>query len=92
MWKEVMRADVALIKFLHTYFIFPHFTYLQGGDPLTGDVPSYQARLLLVHYFLMRQDPKFMVDGGWKKNKNFEGLVNMMGNLEENEKGKMEKK
>ena len=92
MRKEVVRADVTLIKCLHTYWIFPHFTYLQGGDQLTGDVPGYQARLLLVRYFLMHNDLKRLEDGGWKQNQNFEGLVDTIGHLDTNEKDKMQNK
>ena len=41
---------------MHTYFIFPHFKLLQGGDPLLDDKPGFQARMIGVRYFIMSDD------------------------------------
>ena len=70
----------------------PTFHLPPGGDQLTSDVPGYQAHLLLVHYFLMHRDLKWLEDGGWKQNQHFGGLVNTMGYLDENKRDKMQKK
>ena len=46
MKQDKCRADIKFIANLHTFYIFPHFDYLQKGDPLSGNVPGYQGRLI----------------------------------------------
>ena len=40
-----------LIKSVHTYFVFPHFKFLQDGNPLMDNEPGFQERLIGVRYF-----------------------------------------
>ena len=75
MQKKVIKADVNVIASIHTHFIFPHFKYLQEGDPLTGNVAGYQARSMLVRYFLMHEDLIEIKDGAWMDVDAFKGLV-----------------
>ena len=55
--------------------MFTHFDFLQKGDPLTGDVPGYQARLITVRYFIMREQLESFMDGKWKTMEHFRELV-----------------
>ena len=51
-----MRSDTKMIKSFHTYFVFPHFDFFQGGDPLTDNTAGFQACLICVRYFIMIKD------------------------------------
>ena len=51
-----MQSDIKLINALHTYFVFPHFKFFQGGDPLLNNEPGFQARMISVRFFLMFED------------------------------------
>lgn len=53
--KPIMN-DLDMLCSLHEFFIFPHFKYLQLGDTVVGSTPSFQARHLLLRYFLMNED------------------------------------
>lgn len=50
--------------------MFTHFDFLQKGDPVTKNVPGYQARLITVSYFIMREQLKSYMDGKWKMENN----------------------
>ena len=80
-----IRGDIKIIAALHTHFIFPHFQFLQEGDPLTGNVAGYQGRLLTKHYFLMHRDLTVCKDEGWKNEDAFKGLVEFLNSMESDE-------
>ena len=52
----VIINDLHLICLFHEEFLFPHFKFLQLADARASKTPSFQARLLLVRYFLMVTD------------------------------------
>jgi len=54
--QEPIMNDLHMLCSLHEFFIFPHFKYLQLGDKVVGSTPSFQARHILLRYFLMNED------------------------------------
>ena len=82
---DEIRGDIKIIAALHTHFIFPHFQFLQEGDPLTGNVAGYQGRLLSERYFLMHRDLTVCEDEGWKNQDAFKGLVEFSNSMESDE-------
>ena len=52
----VIINDLHLICLFHKTFLFKHFKFLQLADTRASKTPSFQARLLLVRYFLMVSD------------------------------------
>lgn len=71
---EIM-LDVTIIKCIHKVWVFPHFKFVQGGDPLTGDVAGYQARLMLLRFYLLWEDLDALLNDGWKQNEEFKTVV-----------------
>ena len=71
---DEIRADIKIIGALHTYFVFPHFAFLQGGDPVTFNKAGYQGRLIAERYFLMHQDLSACENNGWKELQEFEDV------------------
>ena len=56
--KPIIVNDLHLMCFFHEAFLFKHFKFLQLADKRASKTPSFQARLLLVRYFLMASDLK----------------------------------
>ena len=54
--KPMIMNDLELLVAFHRAFLFPHFKYLQGGDPCTGDTPSFLCRHITIRYFLMVEE------------------------------------
>ena len=79
-----LRADVKITAALHTHFVFPHFQFLQEGNPLTGNVAGYQGRLQKEWYFLMHNDLHVCKDEGWRNEETFKGLVSFMDEVDDN--------
>ena len=73
--KKEIQSDVKIIATIHKVWMFTHFDFLQKGDPLTGDVPGYQAHLITVRYFIMREQLESFMDGKWKTMEHFRELV-----------------
>ena len=73
-------------------FFFPHFKHLQKVDPLTGDTPGYQGRLVTLRYFIMYQDLKDCEKGKWKTREDFREYVSFLNELTEEEKESCMKK
>ena len=66
MRKKEIQSDIKIIVAIHKNWMFEHFDFLQGGDPLTGNVAGYQARMMTVRYFLMHEDLRSCMGGKWK--------------------------
>ena len=60
--------DLHLICLFHQEFLFTHFKFLQLADARASKTPSFQARLLLVRYFLMVSDLKEIKEEWRRKN------------------------
>ena len=73
--KNEIRSDIKIIVEVHRNFMTPHFEFLQRGDPVTGNVAGYQARLLLTHYFLMCEDLTSCTSGKWKEKEGWKNIV-----------------
>ena len=54
--KPVIMNDLELMIGFHTGFVFPHFQFLQIGDPKTGGTPSFLGRHCTLRYYLMLID------------------------------------
>ena len=64
-----------MIAAIHQNFMNSHFKFLQKGDPISGNVPGYQARLLLPRYFLMHDDLTSCINGKWKENASYQNVI-----------------
>ena len=80
---DELRADVKIIAALHTHFVFPHFQFLQEGDPLTGNMAGYQGRLQTEQYFPIHNDLHMCKDKGWRNEETFKGLVRFMNEIDD---------
>ena len=74
-----IRADVKFIAHLHDFFVFPHFEHLQKGDPLTGEVPGYQGRMMTLRYFIMYEDLRKCEQGKWQSENKFASFASFIG-------------
>ena len=75
MGMQEIRADVKFIASVCKFWVFPHFAFLQKGDPITGNVAGYQGRLMLERYFLMASDLSDCLDGKWKNHSSFQHFL-----------------
>ena len=88
-----IQGDVKFIAGIHTYFVFPHFSFFQQGDWATHNKAGYQVCLTLERYFIMVVDLDHCDNNRWKTINEFENCVNFMETrLNENEKEKLNKK
>ena len=81
-----------MIAALHTYWVFPHFKFLQLGDPVSGNKSGYQALLMTKQYFLMHGDLVACMDNKWKQQAEFENIVSLMNTMSDEQKVKVERK
>ena len=70
-----IRSDVKMIAAIHQNFMNSHFKFLQKGDSISGNVPGYQARLILPRYFLMHDDLTSCINGKWKENESYQNVI-----------------
>ena len=68
MSNKVILNDLELLVAFRSFFLFPHFKFLQGGDTECGDTPSFIARHITVQYFLMVEDLKSIQGENWRTN------------------------
>ena len=68
---DAVRSDLELIAVFHSWFLFPHFKFLQEGDPVAGGTPSFLARHITVRYFLTMNDLRIIDTGEFKTHKSF---------------------
>ena len=47
--------NMYLMTSFHNVFLFPHFKYQQLGNDSAGSIPFFEARHILVRYFLMKE-------------------------------------
>ena len=73
--KNEIRSDIKIIVEVHRNFMTPHFEFLQRGDPVTGNVAGYQARLLLTRYFIMCKYLTSCTSGKWKEKEGWKNIV-----------------
>lgn len=78
--------DFELLCAFHKFFLFPHFKFLQGSDPMTGSTPSFLCRHMLVRYFIMVQDIDKLSEDRWKDEIVFSDVLHRYNTLDENEK------
>ena len=76
-----VHSDLELIAAFHSWFLFPHFNFLQEGDPVAGDTPSFLARLITVRYFLMMDDLRIIDNGEFKTNESFRDYNDIVDTL-----------
>ena len=73
-----IRCDIEFFLAVHNSFIFPHFSFLQKGDPLTKNKPGFQSRLITVCFFLMLQDLNKLKNNCWKSSVSYNNVVKYM--------------
>ena len=76
----------------HTAFVFPHFKFLQLGDPKIGGTPSFLGRHITVRYYLMRRDLDKIEGEQWLSNECFSDFHTSLFQLDENEQAQQKKK
>jgi hypothetical protein len=84
MLEPVVVSDVHLIAAFHTYFLFPHFAWLQKGDDTVGGTPGFLARHMVSSYFLMHSD---LTAGeiGWESLPAFTDFISSLETLSNDE-------
>ena len=75
MGKMEIKSDIKIIAAIHRNWLCAHFDFVQGGDPLTGNVAGYQARLMTVRFFLMHQDLSACTDEKWKDMEDYKNVI-----------------
>ena len=74
--------DLHLLCAFHTFFLFPHFQFLQLGDPKAGNTPSFQARHVCVRYYLMLED-LLVIENDWETKEEFSEYVQTLEALDD---------
>ena len=77
MGKKEIQSDIKIIAAIHKNWMFEHFDFLQGGDPLTGNIPGYQAQMMTVRYFLMHEDLSSCMGGEVERNGRIQRYVSV---------------
>ena len=83
--KPVIMNDLELLISFHKFFIFPHFQFLQLGDPKTGGTPSFLGRHCTFRYYLMRRDIYSIKGEQWSVHEHFRDFRETLLQLNENE-------
>ena len=58
--------DVNLLAAIHTWCLFPHFSWAQKSDTEVGAAPSFLSRHMLAQHFLMVTDIESVMESNWK--------------------------
>ena len=82
--------DLELICAFHTFFLLPHFKWLQNGDTEV-QTPSFISQHIKIRYFLMLTDLESTDNGKWKDNVIFDDCKPSCDELEESNKITREK-
>ena len=90
--KPVIINDLELLVAFHRAFLFPHFQFLQLGDPRTGNKASFIARHIAVCYFFMIEDLEKMEGDEWMNHEMFISFLATLNILNEEEKIQQKKK
>ena len=90
--KPVIMNDLDLLVGFHNAFIFPHFKFLQRGDPKTGGTPSFLGRHCTVRYYLMMMDIEDIKAEKWLDNIHFKHFRDSLSNLSVEEQEQQKKK
>ena len=77
--------DFYLICVFCQSFFFPHFKFLQLADKHGSITPSFQARHLMVRYFLMMNDLRNIKED-WKRNAHFRDYLQSLSKLNTTDK------
>ena len=87
----IMNNLEVLIAF-HKAYIFPHFHFLQLGNPGTGRSPGFRGRHSTIHYYLMRRDIDEIKGDQWLSNDNFNGFCTTLFQLDQNKQIQQKRK
>ena len=90
--KPVIMNDLELMIGYHTSFVFPHFQFLQLGDPKTGGTPSFLGRHCSLRYYLMLIDIEAIKGEQWLGNPHFKDFCTTLLSLNEIEQEQQKKK
>ena len=90
--KPMIINDLELLVAFHRAFLFPHFQFLQLGDPRTGNKASFIARHIAVRYFLMIEDLEKKEGNEWMNHEMFISFLATLNILNEEEKIQQKKK
>ena len=90
--KPVIMNDLELMIGFHTCFVFPHFQFLQLGNPKTGGTPSFLGRHCSLRYYLMLIDIETVKGERWLSNPHFKDYCTNLLNLNEIEQEQQKKK
>ena len=77
--------DLLLVVALHTAFLFPHFKFLQDGDPKADGMVSFLARCMTVRYHFMLEDLASIEEDRWMTHTKFVEYSKILTKLEEEE-------
>ena len=92
MKKPTILCDHELICTFHSWFLFPHFSYLQKGDAKLGGTPSFLSRHILVRFFVMRRTILNAIENNsWLEMNEFKDLIDAMNKCSVDEKQMQEK-
>ena len=90
--KPVIVNDLELLVAFHKAFLFPHFKFLQLGDPRTGTTSSFLSRHITIRYFLMIEDLESMENNKWMSHVKFTAFKSSLDKLNDIEKEQQKKK
>ena len=90
--KPVIVNDLELLVAFHEAFLFPHFKFLQLGDPRTGTTASFLSRHITIRYFLMMEDLESMENNKWMSHVKFTAFKSSLDKLNDIEKEQQKKK
>ena len=77
----VIMNDLEMRIAFHTAFIFPHFKFMQIGDPKTGGTPIFLGRHCTLGYHIIQKDINAIKDDGWKQHDDFRDFVQSLNLL-----------
>ena len=66
----IMNDFLLMLASFHTAFIFPHFKFLQNGDPEAGGMASFLVHYMTMIYHCMLEDMVSIEGDKWMAYKN----------------------
>ena len=58
--ESVIKCDLLLIIYFHSYFVFHNFKYLQSGDRECDQTPGFLSQHILTRYYAMYNELSFL--------------------------------